>query len=102
MTAWKDRQQGEVAELAYCKELRTPWPKGLEGSNPSFLKSLEKGEAMYYTGNDIEKICKEFSSDFNKLNKTEKHLVQQEAEKWIKAFQKACPQMLKEPLYKML
>ena len=56
---------------------------------------------MYYTENDIDNVCKEFSADFNKLNKTEKHLVQQEAEKWIKAFQKACPQMLKEPLYKL-
>jgi len=56
---------------------------------------------MYYTDKDLDKVCKEFSPDFDKLNKAEKHLVQQEAEKWIKAFQKVCPQMLKEPLYKM-
>lgn len=56
---------------------------------------------MYYTDEDIQNTCRAFSKDYDTLSKQEKKLVRQEAEKWLKAYQEACPSMFFGPAYKV-
>lgn len=56
---------------------------------------------MYYTDEDIQNMCRAFSKDYDTLSKQEKKLVRQEAEKWLKAYQEACPSMFFGPAYKV-
>lgn len=55
----------------------------------------------YYTDLDIQNTCKAFSADYDKLSKQEKKLVRIEAEKWLKAYQEACPGMFSGAAYKV-
>lgn len=56
---------------------------------------------MYYTDEDVANTCKAFSPDYDSLSKQEKKLVRLEAEKWLKAYQEACPGMFAGPAYKV-
>lgn len=55
----------------------------------------------FYTDEDIHNTCRAFSKDYDTLSKQEKKLVRQEAEKWLKAYQEACPGMFSEAAYKV-
>ena len=48
----------------------------------------------FYSDKDLDKVCKSYSKDWEKLNPAERSLVRQEAEKWLKAFQKVLPEKL--------
>ncbi len=45
----------------------------------------------FYSDKDLDKACRSYSKDWEKLNQAERSLVRQEAEKWLKAFQKVLP-----------
>ena len=48
----------------------------------------------FYSDKDLDKACRSYSKDWDKLNPAERSLVCQEAEKWLKAFQKVFPEKL--------
>jgi hypothetical protein len=48
----------------------------------------------FYSDKDLDKVCRSYSKDWDKLNQAERSLVRQEAEKWLKAFQKVLPEKL--------